>query len=63
MLTGLDVFEKELKNRNTPFFFGDRPGMLDYMIWPYCERSAMLKYLLGDKYEMDQERFAKLVSI
>ena len=61
MLTGLDVFEKELKERNSAFFGGEKPGMLDYMIWPYCERSAMLKYLLGDKYEMDQERFAKLV--
>ncbi|XP_013103620.1 pyrimidodiazepine synthase [Stomoxys calcitrans] len=59
--TGLDIFEKELRARGTPFFGGDKPGMLDYMIWPWCERSAMLKYLLGDKYEMDKERFEKLL--
>ncbi|XP_061398969.1 pyrimidodiazepine synthase [Musca vetustissima] len=59
--TGLDIYEKELRARGTPFFGGDKPGMLDYMIWPWCERSAMLKYLLSDKYEMDKERFEKLL--
>ena len=32
------TFEKELVDRGTPFFFGDRPGMLDLMIWPWVER-------------------------
>ncbi|XP_014088771.2 pyrimidodiazepine synthase [Bactrocera oleae] len=59
---GLDIFEKELSSRGTPYFGGDKPGMLDYMIWPWCERSAMLKYLLPDKYEMDKERFGKLIA-
>lgn len=58
---GLDIYEKELKMRGMPYFGGEKPGMLDYMIWPWCERSAMLKYLLGDKYEMDQERFKHLI--
>ncbi|XP_067646693.1 pyrimidodiazepine synthase-like [Eurosta solidaginis] len=58
---GLDIFEKELITRGTPYFGGEKPGMLDYMIWPWCERSAMLKYLLPDKYEMDKERFGKLI--
>lgn len=36
--------------------------MLDYMIWPWCERCDMLPYLLGNKYELDKERFNKLIS-
>ncbi|XP_037934231.1 pyrimidodiazepine synthase [Teleopsis dalmanni] len=58
---GLDIYEQELRSRGTPFFGGDKPGMLDYMIWPWCERSEMLKYLLDDKYKMDEERFAQLL--
>ncbi|XP_043214576.1 glutathione S-transferase omega-1-like isoform X2 [Amphibalanus amphitrite] len=30
----------ELARRGTPFFFGDRPGMLDLMVWPWVERLA-----------------------
>ncbi|XP_065359477.1 pyrimidodiazepine synthase isoform X2 [Calliphora vicina] len=59
--TGLDIFEKELRSRGTPFYGGDKPGMLDYMIWPWCERSEMIKYLLNNKYEMDKERFEQLL--
>lgn len=61
IVEGLDIYEKELQHRNTPFFGGKLPGMLDYMIWPWCERADMLKYLVGDKYELDQERFPKLI--
>ncbi|XP_058456178.1 pyrimidodiazepine synthase-like [Malaya genurostris] len=59
--TGLDIFEKELKTRGTPYYGGEKPGMLDYMIWPWCERVDLLKFALGDKYELDKERFAKLL--
>uniref|UniRef100_A0A0K8TTU5 Putative glutathione s-transferase omega-1-like protein n=1 Tax=Tabanus bromius TaxID=304241 RepID=A0A0K8TTU5_TABBR len=61
IVQGLDLYEKELKNRDTPFFAGKEPGMLDYMIWPWCERADMLEYLVGNKYEMDQDRFPKLI--
>lgn len=57
----LDVFEKELKSRGTAYFGGDKPGMIDYMIWPWCERVDLLKFALGDKYELDKERFGKLL--
>ena len=40
----LDIYEKELRERKTQFFGGSKPGMLDYMIWPWCERSG--KYLM-----------------
>ncbi|KAL9901761.1 pyrimidodiazepine synthase-like [Glossina fuscipes] len=59
--TGLDIFEDELQKRGSAYFGGDKPGMLDYMIWPWCERSEMLKYLLGNKYEMDKKRFNNLL--
>ncbi|XP_055602907.1 pyrimidodiazepine synthase-like [Uranotaenia lowii] len=59
--TGLDIFEKELQSRGTKFYGGDKPGMLDYMIWPWCERVDLLKFALGDKYELDKDRFGKLL--
>lgn len=58
---GLDEFEAELKKRNTKFFGGDQPGMLDYMIWPWFERIDSLKYNADDRFELDNERYAKLV--
>lgn len=61
IVQGLDLYEKELDHRNSAYFGGKSPGMLDYMIWPWCERADMLKYLVGDKYKMDQERFPKLI--
>ncbi|XP_055385286.1 pyrimidodiazepine synthase-like isoform X2 [Condylostylus longicornis] len=59
--SGLDIYEAELKKRGTKYFGGEKPGMLDYMIWPWCERSDMLQYLIGDKYRWDENRFAKLL--
>jgi hypothetical protein len=41
---------------------GDKPGMLDYMIWPWCERSEMLKIMGGDQFVLPRERFLRLVS-
>lgn len=58
----LDDFEAELKRRGTQYFHGDLPGMVDYMIWPWCERADMLGYLIGDRYKLDDERFPSLVS-
>lgn len=55
---GLDAFEVELKKRKTTFFGGSNPGMLDYMIWPWIERIAFLKY---KGFEMEKDRFAQLV--
>jgi hypothetical protein len=41
---------------------GDKPGMLDYMIWPWCERSEMLKIMGGDQFVLPRERFLRLVN-
>ncbi|XP_037906018.1 pyrimidodiazepine synthase-like [Hermetia illucens] len=61
VVKGLDLYEKELRHRGTEFFNGKQPGMLDYMIWPWCERCDMLPYLVGDKYQLDDKRFEKLI--
>lgn len=60
---GLDIYEKELVMRGTRFFNGDKPGMLDYMIWPWCERSDIIPFLVGDRYKLDEKRFVNLVSV
>jgi len=62
MLNSLDLFEKELKARGTKFFGGARPGMLDYMIWPWFERFELFAIFGGEKLQIPKERFAKLVS-
>jgi len=57
----LDVFEEELKKRGTKYFGGSKPGFVDYMIWPWCERTDAFAFILGDKYELDKVRFNKLL--
>ncbi|XP_071785099.1 glutathione S-transferase omega-2-like [Asterias amurensis] len=49
-LTHLAVIEEKLKERNTPFFGGSKPGMLDYLIWPWFERQVVF----GDKFPFDK---------
>ncbi|RXG61600.1 Maleylacetoacetate isomerase [Armadillidium vulgare] len=59
---GLDIFEKELAKRGTKFFFGERPGMLDYAIFPWLERIPLLKKFYPDFFVLPKERFLKMVS-
>lgn len=61
MNNALDVFEAELKKRGTKFYGGEKPGMIDYMIWPWCERTDSFPFIIGDKYEMEKTRYAKLI--
>nr|ATY49608.1 glutathione S-transferase [Bradysia odoriphaga] len=56
---GLDKFEAELERRGTSFFGGSIPGMLDYMIWPWCERIAFLKY---KGFSLDKARYPLLIN-
>lgn len=56
----MDFFEKELAKRGTPFFFGEQPGMADYMIWPWCERLEMVRILGGDQFKVPKERFQRM---
>ncbi|XP_056641715.1 pyrimidodiazepine synthase-like [Diorhabda sublineata] len=45
----LQPLEDELAKCGTPFFGGDKPGMVDYMIWPWAERSSCIAIKLGQK--------------
>lgn len=60
--SGLNTFERELGERSGPFFAGNRPGMLDYMIWPWCERADILK-LFGNQHLLRRDKYKKLVRI
>ncbi|XP_034232666.1 pyrimidodiazepine synthase-like [Thrips palmi] len=61
VMKSLDEFEAELSKRETPYFSGTRPGMVDYMIWPWCERADMLVIVAGDRFVMPPQRFPKLL--
>lgn len=58
--TVLDIFEEELTKRGTRYFGGNKPGFVDYMIWPWLERLAIIEFVLKDSYSFDEKRFAKL---
>lgn len=58
----LDVYEKELKERGTPYFNGDRIGIADYAIWPWFERIELLPEFHGEKFVWNAERYPTLVS-
>ncbi|KAL1518206.1 hypothetical protein ABEB36_001867 [Hypothenemus hampei] len=57
---GLNTFERELLNRGTQFFGGNKPGMLDLMIWPWCERVEILKYF-GNTNLLKKENYKRLM--
>ncbi|KAH8406907.1 hypothetical protein KR222_011330, partial [Zaprionus bogoriensis] len=56
----LDIFEQELAKRGTAYFGGDKPGFVDYMIWPWFERILALPLFLKEGYSFDKQRFAKI---
>jgi glutathione S-transferase len=63
MLENLDLFETELKSRGSKFFGGEKPAMVDYMIWPWFERFELFGILGGDKLQIPKTRFSRLVII
>lgn len=58
LLRNLEFFEEELKDRDTPYFGGVKPGMIDYMIWPWFERSETI---FPDNIDSDNRKIANLV--
>ncbi|KAJ9590881.1 hypothetical protein L9F63_016086 [Diploptera punctata] len=60
LLKELDVFDKELTKRGKTFFGGDKPGMVDYMIWPWFERLDALKKISDNKFVIPESRIKKL---
>lgn len=57
---GLSNFERELQNRGTLFFGGSKPGMLDLMIWPWCERAEILK-IFGNGNLLKKDKYRRMV--
>ncbi|XP_047099105.1 pyrimidodiazepine synthase-like isoform X2 [Schistocerca piceifrons] len=45
---GIQPFENELAKTGSKYFGGARPGMLDYMIWPWAERMEALRAMHPD---------------
>ncbi|XP_032667113.1 pyrimidodiazepine synthase-like [Odontomachus brunneus] len=60
LLAGLEFYERELVKRATAFFGGRKPGMLDFMIWPWCERADAMKILRGEQYVIPRDRLLRL---
>lgn len=60
-LNGLKLFDQELAKRGSPFFGGSKPGMLDFMIWPWCERADVIRIIWGEQFVIPRERFLRLV--
>ncbi|OAD53462.1 Glutathione S-transferase omega-2, partial [Eufriesea mexicana] len=60
-LLELEFFERELASKGTPFFNGNSPGMLDFMIWPWWERSDVIRILRGDQFTIPRDRFKRLL--
>uniref|UniRef100_T1HUM1 Uncharacterized protein n=1 Tax=Rhodnius prolixus TaxID=13249 RepID=T1HUM1_RHOPR len=55
----MDYFEKQLTSRGTQFS-GDKPGMIDYMIWPWCERLEMIRIRGGEQFRAPRDRFQRM---
>lgn len=60
LFTGVDIFERELRKRKSSFFGGNKPGMVDYVIWPWFER-MMFFPMIDAGFNLDRKRFEKIV--
>nr|APX61041.1 putative glutathione S-transferase omega class member 3a [Leptinotarsa decemlineata] len=56
----LQDFEDELEKRGTRFFGGEEPGMLDYMLWPWEERSGCVSLRLGKELPLGEDDLPRL---
>ncbi|KAH8371180.1 hypothetical protein KR093_006414, partial [Drosophila rubida] len=56
----VDIFEKELEQRGTPYFSGEKPGFVDYMIWPWFERLCVADYFFKGRSSFDKQRYVKI---
>lgn len=54
MMPSLHKFEEELEARG-PFFGGDKPKMIDYMLWPWAERAEVLEHVHKIKLPVSED--------
>ncbi|CAK1545007.1 unnamed protein product [Leptosia nina] len=59
---GLEVLQKEIEARGTKFLAGDKPGLVDYTIWPYLERFLALPLLGKPEFAITEEKYAALLT-
>ncbi|XP_044270862.1 pyrimidodiazepine synthase-like [Tribolium madens] len=56
----LAVFESELEARKSTFFGGEKPGMVDYMLWPWGERAGTIAIAHGAQLPFASDQFPRL---
>ncbi|XP_012279207.1 pyrimidodiazepine synthase-like [Orussus abietinus] len=54
-------FEQELVIRGTTYFGGEKPGILDIMMWPWAERGKALRILYDQPLTFDKTRFPQIL--
>lgn len=59
----LNVIEAELKQRNSSYFGGETPNIIDYAIWPWGERFHLVGEIHADKYKLNEDNYPYLVKI
>nr|AVT42188.1 glutathione S-transferase o2 [Lissorhoptrus oryzophilus] len=60
LLPPVELLEKELVSRGTKYFGGDKPRMIDYMLWPFAERAAVIPLKLGQKLPLKDDQIPTL---
>ncbi|KAM3966348.1 glutathione S-transferase omega 2 [Aphomia sociella] len=55
----LGFIQDHLKERGTKFLYGDKPGYVDYMIWPWFERIVILD--VDERIKIKEEKYKLLV--
>jgi len=53
----LQKLEDKLNLRGTLYFGGDKPGMMDYMLWPWAERVGAITLILGERLPLKEGDF------
>ncbi|XP_033762218.1 glutathione S-transferase omega-1-like [Pecten maximus] len=61
LLKNLTPFEKALGERGI-YFGGDQPSMLDFFVWPWFERMAVLSKILPNTDPLPAEKFPNLTA-
>ncbi|XP_060067079.1 glutathione S-transferase omega-1-like [Ylistrum balloti] len=54
-------FEKAIAERGT-YFGGDKPSMLDFFVWPWFERMAVMVAMMSEVNPFPAEKFPKLTA-
>ncbi|CAK1545008.1 unnamed protein product [Leptosia nina] len=58
---GLKILQKDLSSRGTTFLVGDKPGLVDYTIWPFLQRFLALPLLGKPELAITEEKYSVLL--